>query len=139
MTFSRNLGERILTVIWIGSLWTIGYMVAPTLFAVLDDRTLAGLVAGRLFTIGAYLGLLCGGLLLVMELASRRSRWRLALLGFMLMLIAVGQFGLQPLMADLKAQGLAEEAAFARLHGISAGLYLLTSLLGLVWVAFPRA
>ncbi len=136
---SFGLGARIITVIWIGSLWTVGYLVAPTLFQLLDDRVLAGLLAGRLFTIESYLGLLCGGLLLLLELiqaVGRRLNWRVGLLALMLVIIVVGQFVIQPEMAELKSQGETQGAMFARMHALASGLYLVNSLLGLVWVIF---
>ena len=34
--------ERIMLTLWVGSLWAVGLMVAPTLFTQLDDRALAG-------------------------------------------------------------------------------------------------
>ncbi|HEV7822096.1 MAG TPA: DUF4149 domain-containing protein, partial [Burkholderiales bacterium] len=42
--------------LWIGGLWAIGYIVAPTLFYSVADRTLAGMLAGKLFTLIAYVG-----------------------------------------------------------------------------------
>ncbi|MCK5382667.1 MAG: DUF4149 domain-containing protein, partial [Gammaproteobacteria bacterium] len=30
--------ERILLTLWVGSLWVVGFVVAPVLFAELDDR-----------------------------------------------------------------------------------------------------
>ncbi|NJN45977.1 MAG: DUF4149 domain-containing protein [Candidatus Competibacteraceae bacterium] len=132
-----RIGEQVLTVIWIGSLWTIGFIVAPTLFQVLDDRALAGMIAGRLFSIESYLGLVCGGLLLLFTRYKTRSErwfsWRTALLATMLAIIVVGEFVLQPMLATFKAQGL--NAEFARWHGVSASLYLLNSVLGIVVVA----
>jgi hypothetical protein len=133
-------GERILTVLWIGSLWTIGYIVAPTLFHVLEDRMLAGMLAGRLFSIESYLGLVCGMVLLLADLANgqpgRRFTWRTGLLMAMLAIIVISEFLIRPLLVDLKAQGASQGADFARLHGISAILYLANSLLGLGWVVF---
>jgi len=38
-------------------MWSIGYIVAPTLFGMLGDRTLAGNVAGRLFSIVGWIGI----------------------------------------------------------------------------------
>ena len=35
--------------LWVGSIITVGYLVAPTLFATLSDRQVAGMVAGSLF------------------------------------------------------------------------------------------
>lgn len=136
------IGERILLTLWVGALWAIGYLAVPTLFAQLDDRVLAGLLAGRMFTLVSFLGLFCGGVLLVgawlrqgrMALRSVRA-W---LLVVMLLLVAVGEFGLQPLMAQLKAQGLVEGSTqavqFARLHGVASVLYLINSLCGLLLI-----
>lgn len=137
------IGERLLLTLWIGALWAIGYLAVPILFAMLDDRMLAGQLAGRMFTLVSFLGLFCGGLLLLGTLlrlgkgALRNGRAWLLLV--MLLLVAVGEFGLQPLMAQLKAQGLIEGSAqavqFARLHGIASVLYLINSLCGLLLVA----
>ncbi|MGB5473694.1 MAG: DUF4149 domain-containing protein, partial [Gammaproteobacteria bacterium] len=52
--------ERVLLTLWVGSLWVTGFMVAPVLFARLDDRALAGTLAGELFGLVAWLGLACG-------------------------------------------------------------------------------
>ena len=54
---------------WVGALWTVGLMVAPTLFHHIPDRVIAGSLAGRLFTYTALLGLACGGYLLLFRLA----------------------------------------------------------------------
>ena len=129
--------EKVLTVLWIGSLWTIGYLVVPTLFRLLpENRALAGTIAGQLFTIESYLGLVCGGVLLLMAIsrAGRSVTWRTAVPGAMLALILLGEFGVRPLLAELKAQGLSQSAAFIRWHAVSAILYLGNSLLGLAWV-----
>ncbi len=138
-----TVGERLLITLWVGALWSIGYLAIPTLFATLPDRMLAGMLAGRMFTPLSYIGLVCGGLLLAGEFyrhglgALRRPRGGIVLL--MLVLVAVGQFWLQPIMVQLKSGGLVEEsaqaAAFARLHGISATLFLINSLCGALLVA----
>ena len=129
--------EWILTVLWIGSLWTLGLLVAPTLFRLLpDNRTLAGTLAGHLFTLESWLGLTCGSILLILVItqAGRYSTGRTAVLGAMLVLILLGEFGVRPLLDALKAQGLSQSPAFGRWHAVSALLYLANSLLGLAWV-----
>jgi len=60
-------GELLLQTLWVGALWTVGYIVAPALFANLPDRTQAGQMAGELFTLVTWLGLACGGILLVAD------------------------------------------------------------------------
>lgn len=129
-----------LLTLWVGGLWAIGYMVAPALFATLDDRALAGSLAGVMFEIIAYVGLLCGVLLLLfnqLRNAGRRRNWRALVLLAMLLCVAVGEFVLGPVIAGLRADDLADSTQFARLHGVAASVYLLTSLLGLSLVIAP--
>jgi len=128
--------ERILLALWVGALWVTGFMVAPLLFAELDDRALAGSVAGSLFTLTSYLGLLCGSLLLIINgLTVRAANWRAVVIVIMLLLVAIGQFVITPMVADLRVQGLTDSARFGQLHGIASVLFLITSVLGLVLVA----
>lgn len=134
----RYYSERVLLSLWVGGLCAIGYLAVPILFATLDDRMLAGMLAGKMFTAMSFIGLAAGSALLVMAVmtsARPLSQWRVRLLLLMLLLVAVGEFLLQPMMAGLKADGLLEgsEAAsrFAMLHGIASILYLINSLSGL--------
>jgi hypothetical protein len=131
----------LLTALWAGSLWTVGYLVAPTLFATLPDRILAGTIAGSLFRAEAWLSVVCGLMLLVLQmLHDRQVRTRgVQLIGLMLACTLIGYFSLHPFMAALReAAGPAGVAAssanlqFGILHGISSGLYLIESLLGAV-------
>jgi len=146
----RKLSEAFYFVaiaLWVGGMWAIGYLAAPVLFSSLGDRQLAGMVAGKLFALIGWVGLGCAAYLLVFLLA----RWgggffRSAVFWLVLcmgLLVAASQFGLQPLMAQLKADALPREVMesvlrdrFAAWHGISSILYLIQSLLGLwlvVW------
>ncbi len=130
-------GERILLTLWVGGLWTIGYMVAPALFANLDDRALAGSLAGVMFNIIAWVGLACGSLLLLfnqIQHPQKRLNLRAVVLLIMLALTATGQFVVAPAVADMRAEGLAGSEAFATMHGIASIAYLFTSILGLVLV-----
>jgi hypothetical protein len=128
--------ERILLTLWVGSLWVTGFMVAPVLFAVLEDRALAGTLAGELFTITAYLGLFCGGVLLALNAVKYRAfNWRGLLLAGMLLLIIIGQFVLTPMIAGLREQGLSASPRFGQLHGMASVLFIITSLCGLLLVA----
>lgn len=133
------IGERLLLTLWVGSLWAIGFIAAPILFAVLDDRVLAGTLAGEMFRAVAWIGMVCGSLLLIFHLLHPgRSRWRLWVLLFMLVLVAVGQFVLAPMVAGMRLEGLSDTPGFGRLHGIASTLYLCTSLAGLALVAFTK-
>ena len=136
-----SVGERILLTLWVGSLWTAGYIVAPVLFNSLD-RSTAGDVAGQLFTIVSYIGLLVISLLLLVNVFQDGLRilwqWRNRILLLMLLLVVIGQFVLQPMMAELKAAGLEGSNAkqFATLHGVASILYMVNSLMGLALVAW---
>lgn len=139
---------RLLTVVWVGSLLTIGYAVAPVLFTSLDRMT-AGAVAAQLFRIEAVLGVVCGVLLLALcnvlirrgGQGYRRLRW---LVAGMLLCVLVGYFAIEPFMNALRvaAQEAGTDVAhslyatrFGVLHGVSSLIYLIESLLGIaiVW------
>ncbi len=139
--------ERVLLTFWIGGLWVCGYLVVPTLFSILDDRHTAGLLAGQIFKIMNYVGLGVGSLLLISLFLSSTTQkrhvwhqyWREIMLAVMLILITIAAFWVQPMMQELKAQGISEGSIqatqFGQLHGISSIMFLLNSLLGLCLVA----
>jgi hypothetical protein len=130
--------ERVLLTAWVGGLWSIGYIAAPTLFAVLDDRKLAGQLAGEMFHVINWLGITCGILLLLIVLKRYGRIWQLWVLLVMLILVMNNEYILQPMMAEIKAQGLIEgsdaKSRFGLLHGLSSLAYLLISIMGLVLV-----
>jgi hypothetical protein len=144
---------RLLTVVWVGSLLTIGYAVAPVLFTTLDRMT-AGSVAAQLFRIQGVIGVVCGILLLGLANllvrrgsgAYRRLRW---LLAGMLVCVLVGYFALQPFMNAMRVAALEAGSdvghsvyatRFGILHGVSSLFYLIESVLGLalVWLLPAR-
>lgn len=134
--------------LWVGGMWAIGFLAAPTLFAELPDRMLAGNLAGAMFKWGAWVGIACAGYVLLFLLTTRGGRafktaafW-LALT--MLLLTLAGHFGIQPILAQIKAaaprqvlEGVLRDR-FAMWHGVSSGLYLLQSLLGAALVLKSR-
>jgi len=136
-TVKLLVGERILLTLWVGGLWAIGYMVAPALFATLEDRALAGTLAGVMFNIIAWVGLACGTLLLLfnqLRYPRKRINLRSVTLSAMLVLVAVGQFVLAPKVAALRVEGLVGSEVFATLHGAASVIYLIVSILGLILV-----
>lgn len=131
--------ERVLLTLWVGSLWVAGLVVAPLLFAVLDDRALAGTVAGRLFSVTSTIGLACGGVLLLLNgWCQRWPNQRAMVMLVMLILIGIGEFVLAPSIADLRLQGLTDTVRFARLHGLAGAVFLATCVLGLVLVVMGQ-
>ncbi len=119
-------------------MWAIGYIVAPVLFQMLD-KPVAGNVAGQLFSIVSYIGIFSAVALIINILVQQGfslRHWQLWTLIIMLLVIIIGQFVLQPMMAELKALGLTEEnrSQFDRLHGVASVLFLMNSLAGLALV-----
>lgn len=132
------ISEKILLTIWVGGMWTIGYIVAPVLFQMLD-KPVAGNVAGQLFTIISYIGLFSSVALIIniiMNQGFNTKHWQLLMLAGMFIVIVIGQFVLQPMMVDLKAAGISVEnkSEFGRLHGMASVLFLINSLAGLTLV-----
>ncbi|MBN3818309.1 DUF4149 domain-containing protein [Paraburkholderia sp. Se-20369] len=138
---------RLLSAVWVGSLLTIGYAVAPVLFNSLE-RTTAGSIAAQLFRIEAIVGAVCGVLLLVLSNQQvrrgsddyRRVRWILAA---MVGCVLVGYFALQPFMNALRVAAMeagtdiahsAYASRFGMLHGVSSLFYLVESVLGLMLI-----
>lgn len=133
-----QISEKILLTIWVGGMWAIGYIVAPVLFQMLDKQ-LAGNVAGQLFSIMSYIGIF-SAIALIINIVVQRGfhfrHWQLMTILAMLVLIIIGQYIVQPMMAELKVAGLTElnRPEFARLHGIASVLFLINSLAGLILV-----
>ena len=130
--------ERILLALWVGALWTVGFMVTPVLFAELDRPT-AGSIAGILFRYMNWAGLGIGGFLLARNrLATRHRTAPALLLLLMLVSILINHFGIAPEIAALREASFAagSEAAtrFGRLHAAASVLYLINALFGLLLV-----
>lgn len=144
MRFAGALYSLCVTI-WVGGLLAIGYLAAPILFAQLADRTLAGNLAGAMFSAIGWVGMACGAYLLIYVLAVKGWRavqssvfWIVLL---MLGLTLAGHFGVQPILAQLKADALPRQVMesamrdrFAAWHGVSSVLYLIQSLLGIALV-----
>jgi len=149
IAFAR--ARLLVATLWAGSLWTIGYVVAPTLFATLEDRVLAGTIAGRLFRVEAWLSVACAIILMMLvrsfssDLGEKQRRTCFWLVFAMLVCPLLGYFGLQPFMAALReAAGPAGvmdsdmKLRFGLLHGASSAIYLVQSLLGVALVIKAR-
>jgi len=126
-----RIGERLIQTLWVGAIWTTGYIVAPSLFEHLDDRATAGRVAGELFTIVTWLSMICGALLLVAMVrlkGGRQKRLRAVLIVSIMFLLALGEWLVRPMMEAARLPDGTPGEGFAALHGVSALLYLLASL-----------
>jgi hypothetical protein len=132
--------------LWVGGLFAVGYLAAPALFYHLEDRMMAGFLAGKMFGWMAWVGLLCGGWLMVFRIARHGGSvlkqaffWIVVL---MLLLTIAQHFGIRPLLQELKDQAMPKDVMeslfrdrFQTWHGVSSVVYLIQSLLGLALVA----
>lgn len=140
----------LVVTLWVGALWSIGGLAAPTLFRVIPTTYLAGQVAGKMFTLVGYVGMACAAYLII----HRFVRFGMGALrqGFfwiviaMLLITLVGHFGIQPVIAGIKAQAAMPadmmQGVFAdrfrTWHGIASIAYLLECLLGVALVLRAR-
>ena len=148
----KNLSHHLaslLTTAWVGGLWAVGYLAVPVLFYAQPDKRLAGMLAGHMFSLVGYLGMVCGIYLLAYRYAtSGRTALRRPLfwiVAAMLLLTLAIQCGFQPVMNDLKQQALpldvmhsAFAERFSMLHHLSSAIYTIESLLGAVLVMKSR-
>lgn len=133
----------LLASVWVGGMWATGYVAVPVLFQSLPDKAVAGMVAGELFTIMAYVGIFSALCLLTLAYV-KAGKWAFRqklfwLVGLMLLITLLGQFGMQPLLAELKSLALPQYVMdspyadrFRFWHGVSSIVFLVQSLLGVV-------
>jgi hypothetical protein len=138
----------ILITFWVGALWTTG-AVAYVLFQTLPDSQLAGQLAGKLFTYVSYLGMFSAFYLLIHRLLGHGTQalkqsyfWAVF---FMLLLVLAGHFGIQPILAQLKADAFPADvmqsvfaSRFKTWHGVASIAYVVQCLLGFVVVLRAR-
>ena len=139
---------NLISGLWVGSFFTIAFLVVPILFSGLGDRQVAGIVAASIFKYEAYLTVFLSALLMVAANyfvrqglnSYRMIRW--ILLGMLACAVA-GAFILIPWMNGLRDQALfaglsvresTSAVLFARLHAVSSSIFMIQSALGLILV-----
>ena len=139
----------IVAALWVGGFVTVGYLVTPILFSTLGDRQVAGIVAGNIFRLEAYLSIALSLVLMLAanfliakgENAYRLIRWYL--LAMLACAIGAGLI-LIPWMSSLRDLANADSISvmasssavlFSRLHSVSSSLFVIQGLLGiaLLW------
>ncbi len=131
----------------VGAQCAVGYLVAPTLFAVVPERALAGTIAGAIFARLGWTALAGYAVLVLLQHWLHRARpaaprWPRVALPAMLVLTAIGHLWLRPWIAEVRAQvqtaggfelAPAElRARFGMLHGVSSLVFLAVTLIGVV-------
>ena len=129
----------VLHALWMGAHLSVGYVVAPLLFAYADDGLLskqtAGNMAGDLFDIVMYFGMF---VCVVWWLYLRQQRLPKRLLQTLLALLGISQWLITPIIVALKQQQSHwllnwVGGSFGMWHGVSAVFYLLISILLLIF------
>lgn len=128
--------KRLVLTVWLGMIWSVGYLAAPILFETLDDRALAGLVAGKLFTTVAWVSLVAGPIMafLIMATGERSRRRSLKLICVLLVMLSMVSVHwiFTPMMEGARLPDGTPGESFLMIHGASSVVYLLGSLIGLV-------
>lgn len=142
MNRSETIGERLLLTLWVGALWSIGYMAVPLAFVSLETLVAAEYAAKLFFAVNV-ISLISGTLILIGKVIIQRGNvlysWRFWVLVVMLIITLVFSSYVQPEMASIKLienwrldANLAQR--FERLHLLSQNLYLMLSIAGLLLV-----
>jgi hypothetical protein len=138
----------VVITLWVGALWMTG-LTAYVLFDTLHDRQLAGNLAGKLFTIVSYIGMVSGFYLLIQRLldygtGALKQSFFWAVFA-MLLLVLASHFGIQPILAQLKADAMPADVVhsvfkerFDKWHGVASVAYIVECLLGFVLVLKAR-
>lgn len=138
----------IIITLWAGALWMTG-VSAYVLFDTLQDKQLAGSLAGKLFTVVSYIGLASAFYLLIHRLVQfgtpalkQMFFWAVFV---MLLLVLAGHFGIGHILESLKAQALPADVMqsvfadrFKTWHGVASVAYLVECLLAIVMVLKAR-
>ncbi|WP_200256886.1 DUF4149 domain-containing protein [Halorhodospira neutriphila] len=129
--------ERVLLTVWVGSLWGVGYLAAPVLFAQLDDPAAAAGLSEALKGAVAWVSIGCAAVLIPAQLRHRvrplAAHWRLWLLVALVLLVGIGELGVRPPMAEVVAQAGQGGNGVAALR-TAESLYLVASAIGLALV-----
>lgn len=107
----QAFAEVLLLSVWLGSMIFFSFAVAPSAFAVLPTRELAGVMVTSALSKLEVLGLVIGPLLILIQVASWRARdsskaikfLGLGLICLMIVAAAMSRFWISPQMVSLRA------------------------------------
>jgi hypothetical protein len=138
--------EVLLLGVWLGAMSFFSFAVPQSGFAVLPSRQLVGLLVTSTITKVEVLGLIIGGLLILIHLATWKTRGsarsaRLILVGLMVVAAALSRFWITPEMVELRnTMGPMIENVpasdplklqFDQMHGYSVGAILIAMVSGI--------
>jgi hypothetical protein len=124
-----RLARRLLLALWAGVLVSVGGLVAPTLFAVLNDRRVAGALAAELFRRTTFLSVVVALALIALGYTHRGWR-RLTPLVPALLLLA-SEFGVRPMLVAARGTG-SDSHVFIVWHALATALYVVAAFVAVV-------
>lgn len=150
------LAQILVLSLWLGAAVFVAAVVAPSAFAALPTRELAGALVGRVLPVLFIAGAVAGIIVLLLEATapararpSRRGA-RMVIMGMVILSCAIAQLGVAPRIETLRAglsaplaslpAGDPQRVAFGRLHMISVGWLgaaMLAAGAALVLTAYP--
>lgn len=144
MSFLRFL-MLLSLVVWIGGIIFFAFVVAPSLFMIVPSQHVAGLVVARSLTSLHWIGMVAALVFLICGMIASRGMSKIVLVGIMLVLTLILQFGIVRRMEQLRASvpnadvsvlmpNDPTRAQFDRLHNYSTKLEGSVLLLGLVTI-----
>lgn len=124
-----DLAQIVILALWLGAAVFFSAVVAPSAFAALPSRELAGALVGRVLPVLFLTGGTIGVVALALEAVARRRKRqsiRIAMLGIVTLACAIAQLGVAPRIDALRSQlsgplaslpaDAPQRVAFGRLH-----------------------
>ena len=144
MSFLRFL-MLLSLVVWIGGIIFFAFVVAPALFTMVPSQHIAGLVVARSLISLHWIGIVSAVVFLLCAMVSSRGPAKVLLVGIMLALTLILQFGIVRRMEQLRASvpnadvsvlaaNNPTRAQFDRLHSYSTKLEGSVLVLGLITI-----
>lgn len=144
---------RLCLALILGLLVVSGYVVVPVLFAKAGSHALAGLLVGQIFHLANLVLIFLAAAVMVFWLRMSKSgmvlgRLRWALLLIVVVLVAGNEYGITPVIVDLKARmGPIDLVAaddplrklFGIWHGVSALIHMFAAIAAALLVALGAA
>ena len=129
---------------WVGGTLTTGFIVVPLLFKSIDEIS-AATIAGQLFNINAYIGIISLLLALVNEgIAHRLTLFTLRKFWYiiaMMAILVINYFAIFPIIVrlrtkllDLANHVIIHSSSFNFWHSLSAILFLIICALGVLYI-----
>lgn len=126
-----KLMSELLLALWAGLLVSIGALVAPTLFAILANRVVAGAIASELFRRTTFVSIAVALVLCALDRArgAGAPRWRPLAPLVPAALLALGEFAVKPVLEAARVASGPAGRAFIAWHAVSGTLFAVATLL----------